>query len=110
IGRQQEDILLNAGIKPADVVVAAHHGSRSSSSAAWVRHMQPRFVIVQAGYGNRYGHPHPLVLARWQASGAEVYRTDLQGALRLRTSQSGLSLIARRQQQSRYWRDREASH
>ena len=110
IGRQQEEALLDAGIEPADVVIAAHHGSRSSSSAAWVRRMRARLVIVQAGYGNRYGHPHPLVLARWQASGAQIYRTDLHGALRLRSSSSGLALTARRQQQSRYWRDREVPH
>lgn len=106
IGQQEERTLLAAGIEPADVVVAAHHGSRSSSSSAWVRQMQAKIVLVQAGYRNRYGHPHPMVVSRWQASGAWVYRSDQHGAVRLHSSASGLRLVSRRQGQPRYWRSR----
>ncbi|WP_017910720.1 DNA internalization-related competence protein ComEC/Rec2, partial [Xanthomonas sp. SHU 199] len=59
----------------ADVVVAPHHGSAHSSQPAFVAATGARLVLVSAAYGNRFGHPHPGVVARWQAAGAEVAGT-----------------------------------
>ncbi|RTL25332.1 MAG: DNA internalization-related competence protein ComEC/Rec2 [Burkholderiales bacterium] len=49
------------------VLIAAHHGSKTSSTEAFLRAVQPRQIVVQAGRRNRYGHPAPAVLARYQA-------------------------------------------
>ena len=62
----------------SDVLLVAHHGSRSSSSPEWVAAVQPRSVIYSVGYRSRFGHPHPDVWARWSAAGARAYRTDSQ--------------------------------
>lgn len=85
----------------AQVVVAAHHGSNSSSSGAFVKAAQARLVLVSAGAGNRFGHPHPDVVRRWQHAGAEVLETADSGALRVWLDDDGLSV-----RQRRFWRKR----
>jgi competence protein ComEC len=65
----------------ADLVKVPHHGSRTSSGAAFVAAVRPRFAVVSVGAGNRYGFPHPEPEARWRAAGAAWRRTD-EGAVR----------------------------
>jgi competence protein ComEC len=72
----------------ADLLVAAHHGSRSSSSAAFLEAVAPRVVVVSAGYRNRFGHPHPEVVDRFDASGIE-WRSTVGGALTWRSDAAG---------------------
>jgi competence protein ComEC len=69
----------------AQVVLAPHHGSKTSSSEEFLRAVAPELVVIQAGFRNRFGHPHGEVLARiLDLPRARVARTDLGGALRLR--------------------------
>jgi competence protein ComEC len=75
-------LLEPAGVR---VLLAAHHGSATSSTWPLLRAATPALVVVSAGRGNRYGHPHPAVLERYRAIGAAVLRTDLDGAVRIRT-------------------------
>jgi competence protein ComEC len=65
----------------ADVVKVPHHGSRTSSTAAFVAAVRPRFAVVSVDAENRHGFPHPEPVARWRDVGAEVVRTD-GGAVR----------------------------
>ena len=67
-----------------DVYRVGHHGSRTSSSAALLKALRPRFAVVSCGAGNRFGHPHPLVLDRLKAAGAKVFRTDRDGDVAFR--------------------------
>ncbi len=60
---------------------APHHGSRTSSSPALLSGWRPQAVMVSAGRGNSFGHPAPEVLERYAAAGAEVFRTDVDGAI-----------------------------
>ncbi|MHC9086100.1 DNA internalization-related competence protein ComEC/Rec2 [Luteimonas sp. RIT-PG2_3] len=87
----------------ADVVLAAHHGSRGSSDPRFVAATSARHVVVSAGHGNRFGHPQPAVVARWQAAGAQVHATPAQGALRIRFDRAGLSVAGQRDRQRRAW-------
>ena len=66
----------------ADVVKVPHHGSRTSSTAAFVAAVRPRLAVASMGLGNRYGFPHEEAVERWRAAGAAVLRTD-GGAIRL---------------------------
>jgi competence protein ComEC len=66
----------------ADVVKVPHHGSRRSSTPAFVAAVRPRLAVCSVGAGNRYGFPHEEAVARWRAAGALVLRTD-EGAVRL---------------------------
>ncbi|MCL7962777.1 MAG: ComEC/Rec2 family competence protein [marine benthic group bacterium] len=66
----------------ADVLKVGHHGSRTSSSAAWLDAVRPTVAIISAGAGNRFGHPHPEVVQRIRRAGIpEVWRTDRRGTL-----------------------------
>jgi competence protein ComEC len=64
----------------ADVFKVSHHGSKTSSDVSWLRVVAPRLAIISAGAGNRYGHPHPVALARLDSAGiGDVWRTDRDG-------------------------------
>ncbi|MFO7694644.1 MAG: DNA internalization-related competence protein ComEC/Rec2 [Vicinamibacterales bacterium] len=71
-----------AGIR---VMLAPHHGSATSSTRALLSAAAPQLAVISAGRGNRYGHPHAAVLERYAAIGARVLRTDVDGAISLRT-------------------------
>lgn len=74
----------------ADVVKVAHHGSKTSSSAALVQALDPQLAVISAGPGNRFGHPHARSLAGW--SPATVLRTDVHGTIEVSTDGHGLSV------------------
>jgi competence protein ComEC len=63
------------------VVKIPHHGSLTSSSEDFVRALQPQVAVVSAGRSNHFGHPVPEVLERYTAVGAELFRTDRNGAV-----------------------------
>jgi competence protein ComEC len=70
-------------IRPAEILKAAHHGSKYSTSAAFLDKVKPREVVVSVGK-NSYGHPSPEVLARLAERGISIQRTDLKGDIRYR--------------------------
>jgi len=65
----------------SDLIVAPHHGSRTSSSPALVAAVAPALVAISAGYRNRFGHPHSIVVDRYRAVGAQLETTAEAGAL-----------------------------
>ena len=74
---------LGLTLPTADVVKVPHHGSRTSSTPAFVGPLRASFAVISCGRDNRYGHPHAEALARWR--GVRVLRTDLDGTVVLRT-------------------------
>jgi competence protein ComEC len=86
IGRKAEAEVLEAvpDIK-SRVLKAPHHGSDSSSSAAFLAGVSPEYVVITVGEDNRYGFPAPAVLDRYALTGARVFRTDLDGAIEFST-------------------------
>jgi len=87
----------------ADVVVAAHHGSRSSSDATFVRATGAAVVMMSAGHGGRFGHPHDEVVERWMRSGTAVASTAGGGATRLGLQAGGLTVRQERTRRPRLW-------
>lgn len=73
----------------ADVLKVGHHGSATSTSRELLAAVAPTHALISAGRGNRYGHPHPVVLARLARHGARVYRTDRQGSVVVRGDAAG---------------------
>ncbi|HFH9947583.1 TPA: DNA internalization-related competence protein ComEC/Rec2 [Streptococcus suis] len=69
---------------PVDVLKAGHHGSKGSSYPEFLDHIGARIALVSAGENNRYKHPHQETLDRFDSRNIQVYRTDQQGAIRLR--------------------------
>ena len=87
----------------SDVLLAPHHGSKTSSSNVFLRAVHPQFVMVSAGYRNRFGHPKNEILDRYAASGATVLRSDLDGAVTFRFEDGPVSAEAYRRTHRRYW-------
>ncbi|MGC7403808.1 DNA internalization-related competence protein ComEC/Rec2 [Pandoraea pneumonica] len=90
----------------ADVLLAPHHGSLTSSSPAFVRAVAPRHVVFQAGYRNRFGHPRPAVVAGYRegaASGVRIWQSVRHGAVRFSFSPRGIEASAYRDAHRRYW-------
>ena len=67
------------------ILKAGHHGSRTSTSAVLLAAARPAAALISAGRGNLYGHPHPSVVARLEAAGAPVFRTDRDGQIDVAT-------------------------
>lgn len=89
-----------------DLVLMPHHGSKSSSSTGFIQHTQAQWAVASAGANNRFGHPHPSVMARWQAAGANIHRTDQDGAMRFRLSNKTTRLTRRmRVDHRRFWHE-----
>ena len=70
----------------ADVLKVGHHGSKTSSTEAFLDAVSPKAAVVSAGKNNRYGHPSPEVLQALSLRGIPLYRTDLHGAVSYRFS------------------------
>jgi competence protein ComEC len=87
------------------VLVAPHHGSRTSSTEEFVRQVGPRFVIFSVGYRNRFGHPKAEILERYRALGSMLLRSDTDGAVLLRFTGSGIAVESSRVLRRRYWHD-----
>jgi competence protein ComEC len=89
----------------ATVVQVPHHGSRTSSDAAFVAATAPKIALLSTGYRNRFGFPKADVVERWRARGAAIRDTQTEGAITLEVGPNGLVGEARltRQEQRRYW-------
>ena len=98
-----ERVLLESPLAlPTHWLQAPHHGSRSSSSMALLRALRPHSVLISRGQGNSFGHPHPLVLARYRQQGLRIYDSAQHGAIQLRLGGFQAPWLMR--QQRRFWR------
>lgn len=84
IGEKAEGLLASRDLR-ADVLKAAHHGSKYSSTAPFLEAVSPSVVVVSAGHLNSFGFPHADSLERYANAGAEVMRTDVSGAVIVET-------------------------
>lgn len=74
----------------ADLLKLGHHGSRTSSSLAWISTTRPGVAVISSGAGNRYGHPHAATLARLDSAAVpSVWRTDRLGTLCVEVERDG---------------------
>ncbi|GAB6849411.1 ComEC/Rec2 family competence protein [Paraburkholderia kururiensis] len=113
-------IARNRAALRAQVLVVPHHGSATSSTEPFLDSVEPLVAIFQVGYRNRFHHPNPRVLARYEAREATLTRSDVDGAVRLDVAtvrrdaagaqaQNALSsLVPERYREThrRYWMDR----
>jgi competence protein ComEC len=102
IEARQEMSLVDLGLSPVDVLLAPHHGSKTSSSQPFLQALQPRIALVQAGYRNRFGHPAPEVVARYGAQGTQLIESTWCGAASWR-SQAPTQVHCERHERQRYW-------
>lgn len=86
-----------------DWLQSPHHGSRTSSSEAFMAATAPRGVLISRGRYNTFGHPHAEVVERYERGGVEVHDTALRGALRLQLGTRGQ--VEGQRAQRRFWRE-----
>jgi competence protein ComEC len=95
IERDREQQLVADGLSPAELVVAPHHGSRSSSSSEFATALRPAWVLFSAAYGNRWGFPAREVVQRWQDLGTCPMETAEAGAIVMTAREGGWHLERR---------------
>lgn len=80
-----EKMLTEKLSKPCDVLKVAHHGSKNSTMAAFLKKAAPMEAIISAGVNNRYGHPHPETIERLEEAGCHIRKTPTGGAITIET-------------------------
>ena len=76
----------------ADIIKVPHHGSNTSSHQEFIDAVGPKIAVIQVKEGNSYDHPDAVVVQRYQAAGAEVYRTDYHGTITVNVSNGRVSV------------------
>ncbi|MCI0749571.1 MAG: DNA internalization-related competence protein ComEC/Rec2 [Nevskiales bacterium] len=93
----------HAGALRAEVLIAPHHGSKTSSTSAFVEEVHPQVVVYGAGWRNQYRHPRPEVRARYAALGALQYITGNSGAVRIWREANDLAVEEWRRETAKFW-------
>ena len=83
----EQQLLIAKTLLSAQVLKAGHHGSKTSSSPAFIKAVSPIYAIISAGKNNRYGHPHQITLDNLKAAQAQILRTDEEGSIVCLSSQ-----------------------
>jgi competence protein ComEC len=85
------------------VLIAPHHGSKTSSSFDFLNQVQPELVAIPAGYLNRFGFPHKSVTARYQQLNLQWLNTSDAGAISIRAGVERLLVESERDIHKHYW-------
>jgi competence protein ComEC len=100
----EQSLLRDRKLAPVALLVVPHHGSRTSSTAAFIDALRPAHAIVPAGYLNRYGFPKPDVVARYQQHNARVWVTGDEGAMMFEVGNEGTyPRMLYRREAGKYW-------
>ncbi len=102
-----EKQLIASGLIPEGItlLLAPHHGSKTSSHSQWINYVQPRYVAFSAGYKNSYHHPHFAVVRGYRDRGASTLNTANDGAIQFTINDSNAVIETSRKAQKRYWYD-----
>jgi competence protein ComEC len=105
IEKDSERLLLieHADKLPADMLVVPHHGSKTSSTYGFINAVQPKYAVFTVGYRNRFGHPKPEVVQRYLDSGAQLLRSDSDGAILVEMNAHEMQVENYRKSHRRYW-------
>ncbi len=87
----------------ANILVAPHHGSMTSSSPSFIRQLAPHSVIFTSGFLNRWRFPRPAIVQRYRALGAQLFNTAQGGAIRVECRETGCRIDSLRHRQPRIW-------
>ncbi len=88
----EKDLLQNGYMRRALIFKAGHHGSYTSNGSALLEAAMPAYVAISCGANNAYGYPHTTPLANFEAVGAEVLRTDLNGTIVFLLGENGIEV------------------
>jgi len=87
------EIIRNGYDLSSDFLKIGHHGSRTSSTEAFLDAVKPKLAFIGVGKGNSYGHPHPGIIKRLEERDIEIYRTDRNGDIVVETDGARFRVI-----------------
>jgi competence protein ComEC len=91
----------------SDVLVVPHHGSKTSSTEAFIASVSAKYTIFTVGYLNRFNHPKPLILSRYLENRSTLYRSDYDGAILIDYLENqAIQVQAWRKENAKYWHDK----
>ncbi|MCD6184571.1 MAG: DNA internalization-related competence protein ComEC/Rec2 [Deltaproteobacteria bacterium] len=90
---ENELVSINGGKLRSTVLVAPHHGSKTSSTLEFLQNVQPELIIISSGFNNRFGFPGTEVINRYKLLGSHIFETSKNGAITLVTDGHSLSVI-----------------
>lgn len=93
-GIEELQHFLSRGVPDVTLLKAPHHGSRDGLTPAWLSAIQPEVVVVSCGRDNPYGHPHLWAIRYYEAVADEVYRTDLDGEVKILGARDGTYTVS----------------
>jgi len=94
-GDVEHDAETELPLRPVSILKVPHHGSKTSSDSSWIAALHPRVALVSCGEENRFGHPDRATVGRYLRSGARVFRTDQEGAIRVTLTAAGALISTR---------------
>ncbi len=105
IEKQVENQLIKkySGELAAQILVAPHHGSKTSSTTGFINTVAPEMVLFPVGYRNRFKHPNQDIIDRYENRGISMYDTARHGAMIIKINQAGVSIISHRYMARRFW-------
>jgi competence protein ComEC len=99
---QELALLQGLALQPVGVLLVPHHGSQTSSTSGFIEALMPQWAVVQAGYRNRYGHPAPRVVQRYESLGVPLSISSECGAAHWQSNKPE-QLHCEREVRRRYW-------
>jgi competence protein ComEC len=97
IEKASEDALLVSGVNlKADVLKVPHHGSKTSSTEAFIKAVQPQCVVISVGERSRFGHPSQAVINRYREIGARIFQTGRDGTVTVETDGTTINISTHR--------------
>jgi competence protein ComEC len=94
-----EKDMIKSGVDLSSTVLGVgHHGSKSSTSLAFLNEVKPQYAIIQSGKDNNYGHPDKTILSRLKKAGVSVYRNDLQGTVSVISDGKNVTIATERKE------------
>lgn len=100
--KAEEELVKIYGDKlKADILKVAHHGSKTSSTAGFLKCVSPKIALIGVGKDNTFGHPNSGVLSRLEDINAKIYRTDKFGEITVTISKSKTGINTKIKQQDK---------
>lgn len=105
IEKSAENRLIANGVQTHDLVIAPHHGSKTSSTREFISRVYPQHVIFSTGYDNHWQFPKRSIVRRYQAIQSKIWVTHQDGAIRVRISENNQLIVSSlRAEKPRFWR------
>jgi competence protein ComEC len=91
----EKQMLSSSYTLSADVLKVGHHGSYTSTSAAFLAKVKPTYAVISCGKGNDYGHPHQETLKKLANAGIKLYRTDINGTIIVESDGTNITFVTK---------------